>query len=327
MNFCTLFDSYYIHKGLALYKSLEKCESEFKMYVMAFDRESYNKLKELNLSKMIVEYLEDFETPELLRVKEDRTKAEYCWTCGSSIIRYFIDKYNLSDCTYLDADLMFIESPKVIFDEIGDSSIAISKHFHDDDREGVFCVQFVYFKNDNYGNIALNWWIERCIEWCYSRYEDGKYGDQKYLDQFPILFNNVHIIENRGVGVAPWNMYKYKYFNNKFLYKDKEYSTVFFHFHGTSFILKKMNLSLKPITYDVSNELKKIYFIPYLKLMKDVYISFLGLEVNNIKVIDRSIIKVIYSFFKRIFKDNKIARYLYFTLLKKKYNGYENKKC
>lgn len=43
MNFCTLFDSYYIHKGIALYLSLERVCDDFKLYVMAFDEPSYKK--------------------------------------------------------------------------------------------------------------------------------------------------------------------------------------------------------------------------------------------------------------------------------------------
>lgn len=35
MNFCTLFDSYYLDKGLALYSSLEKVSEDFTLYVFA----------------------------------------------------------------------------------------------------------------------------------------------------------------------------------------------------------------------------------------------------------------------------------------------------
>ena len=39
----------------------------------------------------------------------------------------------------------------------------------------------------------------------------NKYGDQKYLDQFPKLFKNVHIIKNEACGLAPWNISEYDY--------------------------------------------------------------------------------------------------------------------
>ncbi|MGO8085215.1 hypothetical protein [Rhizobium leguminosarum] len=33
-------------------------------------------------------------------------------------------------------------------------------------------------------------------------------GDQKYLDEWPDLYANCHIIEHPGAGVAPWNYEK-----------------------------------------------------------------------------------------------------------------------
>ena len=37
LNFCTLFDSYYLDKGLALYLSLKKVCDNFRLYVFCFD--------------------------------------------------------------------------------------------------------------------------------------------------------------------------------------------------------------------------------------------------------------------------------------------------
>ena len=181
MNFCTLFDSYYMLKGISLYKSLEKVTDDFHLYVMAFDRECYDKLKAIGFERMTVELSDDFESPELLAVKPTRTKAEYCWTCGPSVIWYFLTKYELEDITYLDSDLFFLKAPKVVYDEIAGSSVAITEQGLSEKDAGLYgkyCVQYMYFKNDQEGRKTLKWWRDRCIEWCFQRFEDGKYGDQ-----------------------------------------------------------------------------------------------------------------------------------------------------
>ena len=53
MIFCTLFDSYYLDKGLALYRSLERVSKEFKLFVFCFDDKSFEILNSQNLSQLI----------------------------------------------------------------------------------------------------------------------------------------------------------------------------------------------------------------------------------------------------------------------------------
>ena len=93
-NFCTLFDSYYLTRGIALYQSLEKNCKDFHLYVYAFDEKSYEVLTSLNYSNATIISLKEFESEELLGVKSDRTIAEYCWTCTASTIWFSINKFN-----------------------------------------------------------------------------------------------------------------------------------------------------------------------------------------------------------------------------------------
>lgn len=326
-NFCTLFDSYYLTKGLILYDSLEQTCTNFHLYVFAFDEVCYTKLIALALPNMTVISLLEFENEDLLRIKPTRNKAEYCWTCGASSVWYAIHQFQLDHCVYLDADLRFFDSPKIAFDQIGDASIAITEHFIEkDDPAGRFCVQFVYFNNDKNGMKALEWWKNSCIDWCFARYEDGKFGDQKYLDSFPLMFDQVYIFTHRGIGVAPWNMKQYKYVgNNQLEYNGQIYPIVFFHYHGIRVVENRTNynLVLKTMTYDLTESVESVFFIPFLIAYKEVCNKYLNIQVGELIIENRNKYQIFYSFLKKVLKRNRLARYFYYRVLKVKYNGYE----
>lgn len=326
MYFCTLFDSYYIHKGIATYLSLCRVTNDFVLYVMAFDKDCYAKLISLGLKNMIVELVDNFETSDLLEVKPTRNKAEYCWTCGSAITWHFLNKYKVPNITYIDSDLFFLTDPKVVFDEIGDSSIAVTEHNNVDcSMSGRFCVQFNYFKNDVEGRKALKWWRDSCVEWCYDRYEDGKYGDQRYVDQFPKRYDNLCIVKNLGAGIAPWNMNRYQFSSHSLKFENREDNFVFFHMHGIKSEFDGDTLIVKCVDCCLNNDTENLFFVPYAKLLLEVYNNFLGRELHNFKIIRKSSRAMVWSRIKYIFRKNPVARWLYKDVLKVKYNGNEQK--
>lgn len=229
---------------MALYRSLEKYCPDFHLYIFAFDQTTVDIVKKLDLPKATVVTVAEFENPELIKVRAGRTAREYYWTCTPAIILYSLRHFNLDMCTYVDADMLFFDSPKVLLDELGKGSILITGHRYDPGHDksyklGKYCVQFNSFKNNDDGMKALTWWYERCLEWCYARVEDGKFGDQKYLDDWPQRFSGVHELWHLGGGVAPWNAGQYDFDgrNGKTWLKEtgtgKEFPLIFYHFHQT----------------------------------------------------------------------------------------------
>lgn len=258
-NYCTLFDSNYLTRGLAMYESLKQYSDYFHLYIFAFDDRSYRLLSKLELEYATVISLKEFEDEELLLLKGSRSASEYCWTCTPSIIKYSIEKYNLDSCTYLDADLYFFSNPSVLIEEMGDKSVLITEHryspqYNQSATSGVYCVQFMTFKNDVNGIKILNWWRDACNEWCYARFEDGKFGDQKYLDDWTMRFEGVHESQNLGGGVAPWNIQQYKLENRSF-------ELIFYHFHNFKFL---PNNRVELGNYRLRKIDLKILYKPYL---------------------------------------------------------------
>jgi len=119
---------------------------------------------------------------------------------------------NISDIevlTYLDADLCFFSSPDPIFDELGHNNVLIHEYrfapalSHLEKENGKYNVGLLCFRNNEQSRSVLQWWRERCLERCYRRFEDGKMGDQMYLNYWVTRFRNVAVLQNIGAGVAP----------------------------------------------------------------------------------------------------------------------------
>jgi hypothetical protein len=181
--------------------------------------------------------------PELVKIKQKRSRAEYCWTLTPYSIQYVTKNYNLDACTYLDADIYFFNNPNILFNKAGNNSIIITEHNYTQEYDqtktsGIYCVQFVFFKNDKYGVEALEWWRQRCKEWCYQKIENGKFGDQKYLDDWTTRFKNVYVPTHIGCGLAPWNIQKYdiSVIDGTLYAHDKKTNEtapiIFYHFHA-----------------------------------------------------------------------------------------------
>ena len=215
LHFCTLFDSNYLIKGVAMIRSLQANCPLANIYVLCMDVYSHEVLTSLNIFNVHLIPLSDIEDDELLRVKKQRGVAEYCWTLSPCLPHYILEKYKHIDfITYLDADLFFYSSLEPIFQEIGNASIVIIEHrftprLKDQEIKGKFCVEWVSFRRDEEGLACLKRWREQCIEWCFYRLEDGRMGDQKYLDQWPEKYSNCHILIHHGAGIAPWNYSQY----------------------------------------------------------------------------------------------------------------------
>lgn len=216
-HFCTLFDSNYLLKGVAMLRTLRQHCPEAHVYVLCMDAQTREILDLLDLPHVSCIALTEIEDEELLAVKPGRSLAEYCWTL-SPCLPWFVLQQNpgIGFITYLDADLYFYSPVQPLFNEIGNASIAIIEHRFTPQLKhlevnGRFCVEWVSFRRDDQGLACLARWREQCIEWCFHRLEEDRMGDQKYLDQWPGMYSGLHILQHPGAGIAPWNYSQYRF--------------------------------------------------------------------------------------------------------------------
>lgn len=323
INFCTLFDSYYLDKGLALYHSLERVTDDFTLFIFCFDDKSFDILNDMRLKHGVILHHSCIETEVLLRKKKERSKAEYCWTCTPVIIGYVLDYYDVGSCTYIDSDLYFFSDPQILFDEIEKEkpdTVIVEHRFKSDaygkkleQRNGRYCVQFNYFCQTENSRRILKWWQEQCLDWCYDIPDPDRMGDQKYLNDFPIKFNKVHELQHLGGGVAPWNLEQYKICSKDGKdiilsdIKKEKFQLVFYHFQNIRY-LPGNRVNIKSQTKD--KKLKYEIYIPYLKeieAIRERLVTEYGLSYENRGIVRSS--NAIVGFLQKYFAAFKVKQW------------------
>jgi hypothetical protein len=275
-HYATLFDGAFLPQGLALHTSLERHAKPYCLWVLCMDGVAYDSLKRLCLPNTRLLALDAVETPELRAVKPGRTRGEYCWTVTPFAPHFvFSADASVRRVTYLDADLWLCRSPEPVLSEFTASgkSVLITDHAyapeHDQAaRSGRFCVQFITFVRGE-GELVRQWWADRCIEWCFNRVEPGRFGDQKYLDDWPQRFSNhVHVLQDKSLMQAPWNATRFP-----------PSDAVAFHFQGLRLLSNERVLLTED--YQLPRPLLETHYRDYLA---DLHAAVARMQVAGIVV-------------------------------------------
>ncbi len=289
-HFCTYFDLNYLPRGLALYRSLLRVCPSFQLWVLCMDTGSYNALNDLRLPELQIIALEDFEraNPRVLATKGSRSRLEYYFTCTPSLPLHILSQEtNLDMITYLDADLYFFSDIEPIFEEFGGHAIGITGHRFPArllhlENHGRYNVGWLTFRNNSSGLECLEWWRDRCIEWCYDRLENGRFADQKYLDEWPVQFPKTKVLEHAGLNVGPWNLGGCVLTRtpNGILIDGEP--LVCFHFHGFKRIWSWLyDPNLKLYGASLSSAIRRGIFYPYLKELELIQRDLVAIPVAH----------------------------------------------
>lgn len=237
-HFVTLFDSKYLPLGVCLHQSLMEHAQPFHLWVVCMDDAAAAQLRMLDLPNVSLLPLDEVETDALQQIKPGRSRGEYCWTLTPFTPQFVFDRdASVKRVTYIDADVFLLDMPDELFKELEESGkdVLITPHAYSPEYDrsatsGVYCVQFITFLRSSGGFQVMQWWQERCLEWCYARHEDGKFGDQKYLDDWPQRFPlQVHVLTQVEKTLAPWNV-------KRILKAVPQSKPVLYHFHSLKIV-------------------------------------------------------------------------------------------
>jgi putative methyltransferase (TIGR04325 family) len=273
-HYCTYFDHHYFPQGMAMMESLRKVQPEARFTVLGLSAECLELLAKQGWPELKIVTTGELENtwPELAAARQNRSRLEYYFTCTPFLLRFCLSKVTPGDlATYLDADLGFFRDPEPLFAELGGGSVGIIPHRFPRDlaenvRYGKYNVGWVTFRQDISGQACLEWWAAQCAAWCYDRIEPGRFGDQKYLDEFEERFSEVRILEHPGANLAPWCLRSHQLGVAEGSLVVDGKPLLFFHFHGFKFPLRwAVALPFRLYGAPYSRVLRKHVVEPWLK--------------------------------------------------------------
>jgi len=280
IHFCTLFDTRYAARGIAMLESLEaQYDGEKTVTILAMDDNVPAMMSKLGRPEWKVVSVEQQGDAELVELKKSRPHREFCWTCAPALARQMVEGHPEGDIVvYVDADLYFFASPQLLLDELRDGgNILIHEHRYSVDRRhyesssGRFNVGFVGFVVGGEARACVNRWRQQVLDKCVLDPDNGYCGDQGYLNEWPALYPGLRILRNIGGGVAPWNLLSYKVTGSRTRPAVDNVPVVFFHYHSFRTVSVRFFGDIAAIPawgYEFSKDAQRLLFSLYSRKLR-----------------------------------------------------------
>ena len=219
-------------------------------------------------------------------LKLTRAWKEFCWTSAACLLNYCLSISPIGErVVYIDADCYFFDDIYELLNPLREKGeIAIHEHRFSRDRiswlekSGRFNVGLVAGLNKSEFKMCVSRWRSQVLNRCDVNHLEGRCGDQTYLNEWPKLYQSLHVLSAPGAGLAPWNIKNYSIRKIKGILKVDSKPIYFYHFSGLEFLYFSNFLTI---------------FIPapgYLKMKKserEIYSSYVKHLIQISRVIQR----------------------------------------
>ena len=242
-SFCTISTSSHLFKAFALANSI----APFKGFLNILVIDEMNDLaqKPDNVIIFTLSNLKDNTGIQIIdKFKKNQDKLR--WALKPIFLKHLLNETNA--VIYVDNDIYFYNDFSFLFKALETNNILLTPHHyksspHDNQnwleanfRVGLYNAGFIGVNQE--AILALNWWANCCLYNVKKVFWRGLFDDQKYLDLFPILFDKVKIIKEKGCNLAGWNYLNYKLERNSYgdLIIDNANKLIFIHFAESSLV-------------------------------------------------------------------------------------------
>jgi len=286
-NFCSVADVNFYDRAYALDHSLSKFGDDYRLHLLCLDDEIYNKIN--NKKNIFCYRLSDLITSDVLLQRsinnppsrealinshgdiEKGKKLQFIWSLSSYFSWWCLEKLDVENILYIDADIYFYSDYHDLYDHLTDCSVGIVEHRCPyNPANGKYNVGIVYFKNNFDGYKCSTWWKNCLLLTTHDYYETHSCcGDQKYLELFAELFNDVKVLDPFIGHLAPWNFNFHSYAGDNIIWQGQKQKLLYCHFSnfGPDYINDTYKLAARHGIIFPPNE--------FIKKLADQYYSIL----------------------------------------------------
>jgi hypothetical protein len=238
--YCTYFDHNYMSRGLALYHSLQRRAPGARLWVLCLTEACYKPLLKLGLPDLVPCSLAEFEAADLevAATRPQRSTIEYYFTCTPAWMRFVQGRE-------ADARVGHLSRWLSLFLQLSGADLwrtragfgrdhSVSSHGEEHVAEAIRHLQCRLGRcaQRDDGRRVIEWWRQKCIEWCRDYVDCDRFADEGYLDTFCGLSPRVKVIEHIGANLAPWNIGHYRIAFESGEVRVDDRPLIFFHFQA-----------------------------------------------------------------------------------------------
>ncbi len=146
--------------------------------------------------------------------------VEMCTGVKPIALKEIIRIHNCEKVIYFDPDMVILNKLDSILKKLDQYSILLTPHQTTPEKtneavidneicslkHGVFNLGFIAIKNSEESQSFLDWWSNRCLNFCYNDIPGGLFTDQKWIDLAPGFFDDLGILREPVYNVATWNL-------------------------------------------------------------------------------------------------------------------------
>ncbi len=216
--FFSICSNNYLAQATVLRNSIKKFNPEIPFFLFLCDQ----KIQGMNYSPIADEVIElESIEPDFNRLALKYNIIELNTCLKPRAFEYLFLERKCQQAVYLDPDIQLFHSLANLFTDYPTMNILLTPHIYtpipDDGKTpaeqsflifGIYNLGFISVRHAEESMACLAWWKNRTYTLGYIDTYKGLFVDQLPMNQAPLFFKNIYLLQDLGMNMAPWNLHE-----------------------------------------------------------------------------------------------------------------------